>query len=150
MAADEEKALEQRVSSRARLLRDRAASLPPESARDVSDVREGVAASAEIGLLVLQKTNALHTKLVEARKDIEFLKTRLQQLEDPERRATEILFEERRSQLGLQEEITRADLKLKNFRAEHRQKILTRIVAAIMTPPGVWAIWEWIQRFVSP
>lgn len=145
MAPDEEKALEERASSRARLLRDRAASLPPNSS-DMEDVREGVAASAELGILVLQKTNSTNTLVQLLQKDVEFLRRRVEQLEDPERRATEILFEERRSKLGLEEEVTRADLDLKKLRTEHRQKIFIRILAAVMTPPGLWSIWEWLQQ----
>lgn len=148
MAEDEENALAERASSRARLLRERAMSLPPESTQDVADVREGVAASAEIGLLVLQKVNAFDTKVQLMQKDLQHALLRLEQLEDPEKRATELLFEERRSQLGLNEEAARADLLLKKQRDEHRRKILTRIVAVVMTPPGLWGVWEWIQTLL--
>jgi len=103
-------------------------------------LREGVSSSAEIGMLVLQKVGRMES-------DIRELKRRLTRQEDTEKSATDLLVEERRSQLGLQEEITRTDIHIRKIGVERRWKLITKVVAALLAPPGLWAIWKWIESF---
>lgn len=115
---------------------------PPQSLPDQKLLSSGVAASNEIGILVLQR-------LGELKGEVRAVKDRLHRIESAEDSALGAILEERRSKIDLEEEVTRTDLFLKKNQAAHREKIITRVLAAIMTPGGLWAFWQWIRHLIE-
>jgi len=105
-------------------------------------LHEAASSSTEINLLVLQRIGHMDAQLSE-------LKRRLDRQESAEQRATEVLLAERRSQFGLQEEVTRTELYLRKARSERWGQIITRALAVCMTPPGVWAVWKWVTSMLG-
>lgn len=141
MTEQKEKSLQAWVSKSSDTLRKNAQSLPPEG--QDRDVREGVAASAELGLLILQKLGALDVSVALLHKDLEYLRRDMEGL-DRESRLTDLLIDGHRRQIGLHEEVTRADLNLKKERTQRTERIVMRIIAAVLTPPAMITFWQWL------
>jgi len=121
--------------------------MPPNSSDDPR-LYEGVAASAEIGVLLLQKLGYLQAT-------VENLQQRLRRFEEAEDTALSAILDERRSKLDIEEEITRTDLELRIKKAatedelrKERAKRVGKLIAFIVSPLGVWKIVEFLQSLV--
>ena len=134
-----EKQLKEHAAQSSKVLRANAMSLPPEVPE--RDVREGVAASTELGILILTKIGDIRLK--QAEQDII-----LKQLVEERGRFSDILIEGHRSQLELNEEVTRADLNLKKLKVQRSEKIWMRVLAGVLAPAAIFQFWEWMKLLV--
>lgn len=123
MSSDEEEVLRQARNSSNELR-------GPESQGDLKSIARGLSSTTEIGLLLMQKMSNIEKRVT--------------QIEKTDQRAIDLILDERQSHVELQEEITRTNLTLKKARSER----WTKILAWIMTPPGVWGLWELLQKFL--
>jgi hypothetical protein len=118
-------------------------SVPPPASLPTSDVpdrllAEAMASNAELSLMVLQRLTKMDV-------DIQEIKKWRSKQESVEERATDILLQERRSKMNLEEEITRADIQIKKVRSEKIWTIAAKVLAVVMTPPGVWSVIQWVK-----
>jgi len=146
---EEEEAQQRQVVARAKSASQALRSDPPPespieddvpSSNKDQNVREGVAASTEIGILVLQKLGRME-------RAIQALEEFRQDQQSAEQSLLQLMIKERESQLGLDEEITRTNLDLRKARAKRWGDILTRIVAVLATPPALVALYNWLSKF---
>ena len=114
--------------------------MPPEQPE--RDVREGVAANAELGILILTKLGEL--QLQQAR--FEILMERYTQQGD---RYSDVFIEGHRSKLELEEEVTRADLDMRKLKLQSSERIWMRIIAGLLAPPALLQFWEWMKLLVQ-
>lgn len=135
-----EKALKERAEKSSQALREGALSLPPE--RPERDVREGVAASTELGILILTKLGEL--QLQQAR--FEMLLDRVASQGD---RYSDVFIEGHRSKLELEEEVTRADLDMRKLRIKRTERIWMRVLAGVLAPAALFQFWEWMKLLIQ-
>lgn len=135
-----EKALKERAEKSSLALREGAQSLPPEQPE--RDVREGVAASAELGILILTKLGEL--QLQQAR-----FETLMERVAREGERYSDVFIEGHRSKLELEEEVTRADLDMRKLRLKRSERIWMRILAGVLAPAALYQFWEWMKLLVQ-
>ena len=135
-----EKALKERAEKSSQALREGAQSLPPEQPE--RDVREGVAASAEIGILILSKLGEV--QLQQARQEA-LIESMVRQND----RYSDVFIEGHRSKLELEEEVTRADLDLRKLKVKRTERIWMRVLAGVLAPPALFQFWEWMKMLVQ-
>lgn len=135
-----EKELRDRAQQSSKVLREKASSLPPEQPE--RDVREGVAASAELGILTLTKLGEIHLKQVQ-------LEMVMQQILSEYSKFSDVLIEGHRSRLELDEEVTRADLDLRKLKLKRTERIWMRILAGVLAPPAMFQFWSWMKMLIQ-
>ncbi|MGP1680867.1 MAG: hypothetical protein ACTS8S_00880 [Giesbergeria sp.] len=109
-------------------------SAPPPS----QPILEATETNTEISLLVLQKVGHLEQQMRD------FARWRERQ-EETQQTALDVLLDERRSRVKMDEEITRVDLDLRKARSARWGQVITRGLLIITVPSGTWSIWKWIS-----